>query len=186
MLHVRFYDVVCGRLADVDAVEAGGLPWSSVRLAVFDFDGVMTDNTVYVAQDGSEQVRCWRGDGIGLAALASIGVATFVLSTEANPVVATRCEKLSVPCRQGLTDKGAALAELAREHGVDLTEVLYVGNDINDLGCLQRAGLPVVVADAHPDVIGLAAYVTTAPGGKGAVREVCDRIVAAQTSLSGQ
>ncbi len=144
------------------------------RLVVFDFDGVFTDNTVIVSQDGTESVVCWRGDGLGLRKLERLGLRLLILSTEVNPVVSARATKLAIPCRQGIADKGAALAESAAEHGVTLAEVAYLGNDINDTGCLERAGLPMVVADAHDDVVGLALYRTRTPGGRGAVREVCD------------
>lgn len=156
----------------------------AVKLVVFDFDGVFTDNTVYVSQDGVETVRCWRGDGLGLAKLRQAGIPTMIVSTEANPVVTARSTKLAVRCIQGCDDKLAAVRALADEHGVTLGDVAFVGNDINDLACLEAVGLPIVVHDAHPDVIGAAAYRTTAPGGRGAVREVCDAIVAARAPVS--
>ena len=146
----------------------------SVRLVVFDFDGVFTDNMVYVLQDGSEAVRCTRADGLGLRKLDRLGIETLVLSTEVNPVVSARCRKLQVACMQGCADKGAALVELLRERQLAPAQVAYVGNDINDLGCLQAVGLPIVVRDGHPDVQPLARYRTQTPGGHGAVREVCD------------
>ncbi len=154
-----------------------------VRLLVLDFDGVLTDNTVTVTSDGTEAVTCWRGDGLGLAALRAAGVAVHVLSTERDPVVAVRCAKLGLPHRQGLGDKAAALEELLADAGVAAAEVAYVGNDVNDLGCLERVGLPIVVADAHPRVLGAARLVTELPGGRGAVREVCDRILAARAGV---
>jgi 3-deoxy-D-manno-octulosonate 8-phosphate phosphatase (KDO 8-P phosphatase) len=153
-----------------------------VRLVVFDFDGVLTDNTVAVFADGTEAVTCWRGDGLGLSALKRLGLELFVLSTETNPVVSARCRKLAIPCRQGCEDKKVALAELAREKGVGLEQVAYVGNDINDLECLEAAGLPIVVADAHPSVRKAGRWRTRAPGGRGAVREICDRFALELTS----
>lgn len=149
---------------------------AGVRLVAFDFDGVFTDNTVYVAQDGSESVRCWRSDGLGLRALESLGIALVILSTEANPVVAARAAKLRVPCFQGLHDKLAEFQRVAGEAGVRQEQVAYLGNDVNDAGCLRWAGVPVVVADAHPAVVPLAAFRTLLPGGRGAVRELCDLI----------
>ncbi|MCC7418316.1 MAG: HAD hydrolase family protein [Acidobacteria bacterium] len=151
-----------------------------VRLVVFDFDGVFTDNTVYVAEDGTESVRCWRGDGLGLARLREAGIPAVVLSTERNPVVASRSRKLNVRCIHGCDDKLSALRALAAELGVALFDVAYVGNDVNDLACLEAVGLPIVVRDAHPDVAGAALLRTTAEGGRGAVREICDRLVSAR------
>jgi 3-deoxy-D-manno-octulosonate 8-phosphate phosphatase (KDO 8-P phosphatase) len=154
----------------------------NVALVVFDFDGVFTDNTVWVSEDGVESVRCWRGDGIGLARLRSCGVATTVLSTEVNPVVTTRCRKLAIDVEQGCEDKLSSLRSLLDRLGVAAEATCFVGNDINDAGCLEHVGLPVVVADAHRDVLHLAHYRTTAPGGRGAVREICDLIADARAT----
>src|SRR5262245_49394587 len=145
-----------------------------VRLVLFDFDGVFTDNAVYVSEDGSESVRCWRGDGIGLRKLEALGIAIRVISTETNPVVEARCRKLRVDCSSGVKDKRAALEALRREMGLELAQIAFMGNDVNDLECLASVGLPIVVSDAHRDVVSLARYRTSAPGGHGAVREVCD------------
>ena len=153
-----------------------------VRLVAFDFDGVFTDNAVYVSQDGTEAVRCVRSDGLGLQALTALGVATVIISTETNPVVGARSRKLSVRCIQGCEDKRAALERVAAELAVTMRETAFVGNDINDLACLEAVGLPIVVADAHQDVLPHAMYRTKTPGGHGAVREVCDLIEAVQRS----
>ena len=153
-----------------------------IRLVAFDFDGVFTDNAVYVSQDGTEAVRCVRSDGLGLQALTSLGVDTIIISTETNPVVGARSRKLAVRCIQGCDDKRTALERVAAELAVTLQETAFVGNDINDVDCLRAVGLPIVVADAHDDVVPHAVYRTKAPGGHGAVREVCDLIVAAKRS----
>jgi len=145
-----------------------------VRVVAFDFDGVFTDNTVYVSEKGEESVRCWRGDGLGLQKLAAAGIESFILSTETNAVVAMRAKKLKSLCFHGVADKLEELTRLVAERGVDLSETAYVGNDINDADCLRAVGLAIVVADAHPDVMGIAHYVTRRAGGRGAVREVCD------------
>lgn len=149
---------------------------AAVKLVVFDFDGVFTDNTVWTDDAGNELVRCWRSDGLGLSKLRKRGVPVWVLSTETHPVVSRRCDKLGVPCRQGLVAKEAALRELAAERATALEDIVYVGNDINDGECLRIVGVPIVVQDAHPDVLPLARFRTSRPGGAGAVREVCDWI----------
>jgi 3-deoxy-D-manno-octulosonate 8-phosphate phosphatase (KDO 8-P phosphatase) len=146
----------------------------SIRLVAFDFDGVFTDNKVYVFQDGSESVCCYRGDGIGLEKLQRLGIATVIISTEVNPIVGVRAKKLGIPCVQGCTDKRAALEKMVGEMGLLLTQVAFVGNDLNDRICLQIVGLPIVVQDAHADVAEFALYRTQTAGGQGAVREVCD------------
>lgn len=149
-----------------------------VRLAVFDFDGVLTDNRVLVLQDGTEAVWCSRADGLGLAALARIGVATLVLSTETNPVVGVRCDKLGVRCIQGCDRKADALRAEADRLGVPLANVAYLGNDVNDLECLRIVGFPACVRDAHPAVQRAASWIARRRGGEGAVREFCDYVAA--------
>ena len=152
---------------------------SKVRLVVFDFDGVFTDNSVYVDQNGSESVRCSRLDGFGLAALRSNGVVSFVLSTEKNSVVSARCKKLRIDCYSGIDDKGLFLSAHLKKVGISPENVAYAGNDINDIDCLTMVGFPIIVADSHPSVFRCARYITKSPGGHGAVREICDFIVAA-------
>jgi YrbI family 3-deoxy-D-manno-octulosonate 8-phosphate phosphatase len=147
-------------------------------MVVFDFDGVFTDNAVWTDSSGKESVRCWRGDGLGLERLRELAIPTWVLSTETNPVVAHRCAKLGISCRQGLAVKHDALLQVAADEGVALGDVAFVGSDINDADCLRVVGVPIVVFDAHPDVLSSARYRTRTRGGFGAVREVCDWIVA--------
>jgi len=145
-----------------------------IRLVAFDFDGVFTDNMVYVLEDGSEAVRCFRSDGIGLQKLKKWNIETVIISTEANPVVSARARKLKIRCIQDCQDKRAALEDIAREKNITLNEIAFVGNDINDLPCLECVALPIVVQDAYPDVVPTALYQTKRPGGHGAVREICD------------
>lgn len=153
---------------------------ASVRLIVFDFDGVFTDNRVYVTQDGVESVCCWRSDGLGLSRLQSVGVQAFIISTEANPVVTARAKKLKMPCKQGIEDKAATILETCRELGIASEQTMFVGNDINDIPAFKSVGVPVAVADAYPEVYPHVIYRTEKPGGFGAVREVCDLIFHAQ------
>jgi len=145
-----------------------------IRLVAFDFDGVYTDNMVYVMEDGREAVRCTRADGMGLRKLERLGIAHAIVSTEQNPVVSARARKLKTRCVQGCEDKRSDLGALLRELDLQPEQAAFVGNDINDLPCLNWVGLPIVVQDAHPDVIAYGRYRTSAPGGHGAVREVCD------------
>ena len=145
-----------------------------IRLVAFDFDGVFTNNMVYVFEDGREAVRCFRSDGIGLHKLKKLGIETVIISTEANPVVSARAHKLKIGCIQDCQDKRAVLEEIAHDQGIGLGEVAFVGNDVNDLSCLECVALPIVVQDAHQDVVSTARYQTKNPGGHGAVREICD------------
>lgn len=147
-----------------------------VRVVGFDFDGVFTDNAVYVFQDGREAVRCSRSDGLGLRRLESAGVIPVIVSTEPNPVVTERSRKLKVRCVQACEDKLAAFRALLDELGVGLDRAAYVGNDINDLPCLREVALPIAVGDAWPELKEVVLYQTRRHGGQGAVREVCDLI----------
>ncbi len=145
-----------------------------VRFIAFDFDGVFTDNMVYIFEDGREAVRCTRADGIGLRKLERLGIEPYIISSEPNDVVAHRSRKLKVQFIHGCKDKRAALEELLQARGLTPDQAAFVGNDINDLPALQYVGFPIVVQDAHPDVIPVARYRTQRPGGHGAVREICD------------
>lgn len=148
----------------------------TVAALVLDFDGVFTDNRVIVSDDGREAVVVHRGDGMGLARLRRLGLPILVLSSETNPVVQTRCHKLQLACISGAEDKATALIQWAGERGIALGAVVYVGNDVNDLTCMQQVGCGVAVQDAHPDLIPHAKIVLSTQGGKGAIREVCDLI----------
>lgn len=144
---------------------------------VMDFDGVMTDNRVYVQQDGTESVACDRGDGMGISLLRSSGLPMLVLSTETNPVVAARAAKLGLPVLHGREDKASDLRAWCAENDIDLARVIYVGNDINDVACLEAVGCGVAVSDAHPSALVVACHVLQRPGGHGAIRELCDLIL---------
>ena len=151
-----------------------------VRLAVFDFDGVFTDNRVWVNEQGEEMVAFSRSDGVGLRRLEEVGVRPLSVSMEQNPIVSARAGKLRVDCVQGVEDKLAVLQKRTGELGVALEDTAYVGNDINDADCLRAVGVPVVPADAWPEVKPLARWVLSRAGGAGCVREFCDAVWEAQ------
>lgn len=153
-----------------------------VRLAVFDFDGVFTDNRVWVNERGEEALAFSRSDGLGLRRLDEVGVEYLILSMERSPIVGARAEKLRAECVQGADDKLALLRERVERRGVALEETAYVGNDVNDADCLRTVGLPVVPADAWPEVKPLARWVLSRPGGAGCVREFCDGVWEARRS----
>jgi N-acylneuraminate cytidylyltransferase len=148
-----------------------------VGLLIFDFDGVMTDDRVWVDQEGHESVAANRQDGLGIAMLRKAGIPMLVVSTETNPIVAARCRKLELTSIQGVGDKKAVVQSLIAERRLDPQQVVYLGNDVNDLPCFPLVGCAVVVADAHMDVIPQADLILTRKGGHGAVRELCDLIL---------
>lgn len=147
------------------------------RMVVFDFDGVLTDNRVWVDGTGREMVAANRSDSQGISHLRAAGVEMLVISREVDPVVAARCNKLKIPYQQAVMDKGPALRQAIREHALEPGQVIYMGNDTIDLECFEVAGWAVAVADAHPAVLRAADFVTNYPGGHGAVRELCDLIL---------
>jgi N-acylneuraminate cytidylyltransferase len=114
---------------------------------------------------------------MGISMLRDAGVVIAVLSTEENAVVAARCAKLRIPFLQGVTDKRAALEQWVDDHALDLADTAYVGNDVNDLGCMQIVGLAIAVGDAHPEVLARAHITLSRSGGDGAVREACDMLL---------
>jgi 3-deoxy-D-manno-octulosonate 8-phosphate phosphatase (KDO 8-P phosphatase) len=150
-----------------------------LRFVFFDFDGVFTDNRVWVNDRGEELLAFSRSDGLGLRRLDEVGVQYLIVSMEQNPIVGARAQKLRADCLQGVDDKLSVVRERA---GDRLDDVAYVGNDINDAECLRAVGLPVVPADAWPEVRPLAAWVLSRPGGAGCVREFCDAVWEAQRS----
>jgi 3-deoxy-D-manno-octulosonate 8-phosphate phosphatase (KDO 8-P phosphatase) len=149
---------------------------TTVRFAVFDFDGVFTDNRVWTNDRGEESIASWRGDALGLRRLDEVGVEYLILSTEVNEAVGARARKIRATCLQAVEDKLPVLEEEASRRGVALEDTAYLGNDVNDASCLGAVGLPVVPADAWPEVVPLARLVLTRDGGHGCVREFCDAV----------
>ena len=156
--------------------DSGPLP-RPVAAVAFDFDGVFTDNTVIVDQDGRESVVCNRSDGMAIQRLRKAGVHATVLSSEVNPVVAARCRKLGLEHTTGLDDKVAAFSAWLDSLDVDPANAVFVGNDVNDLECMAFAGCGVAVADAFADVHARADLVLETGGGRGAIRELVQMIL---------
>lgn len=192
---IRFHEIPSDRVVEIDdegdwcraeilmkmmRPEGCGAPVPSpVRALVLDFDGVLTDNRVWVDQEGRESVACWRSDGLGLSALKRErpDLAILILSKERNPVVSARAEKLGLEVIQGCDTKLETLREWAGDRGIPLESIVYVGNDVNDVECLQAVGCGVAVADAYPEAREAARLLLTSRGGHGAVREMADRIL---------
>jgi len=149
-----------------------------VQGLVLDFDGVFTDNRVLVDQDGRETAACSRGDGMGLAQLRKTGLPIVVITKERVPIAEHRCAKLKLPCQAGVDDKATAVRDWAQQQGAALDAVVYLGNDLNDVPAMRDVGCPVAVADAHAPARDAPRLVLTRQGGDGAVRELCDLILA--------
>jgi YrbI family 3-deoxy-D-manno-octulosonate 8-phosphate phosphatase len=157
---------------------------TGIRLVVFDFDGVFSDNRVWTNDRGEESVACFRGDSAGLRRLDEVGVDYFILTTETNDAVPARARKIRCECICGIEDKLPVLHEELARRGVALAETAYVGNDVNDAGCLAAVGLAVIPADAWPEVMPLAGMVLERRGGHGCVREFCDAVWNAKRAVA--
>lgn len=143
---------------------------------IFDFDGVLTDDRVFVDQNGKEMVQCHRRDGLAFDTLRTLGVKLFILSTEKNLVVQSRARKLRVPVLQGLENKAEALKTLAGQENLDLLKILYVGNDINDLQAMRLCGFSACPSDSHPSITRQAYFLLKTKGGSGVVRELVEDV----------
>jgi len=145
-----------------------------IKAIAFDFDGVFTDNRVYVTQTGEEAVVCDRSDGMGISMLRKAGIPLIIISTEKNPVVSVRAAKLNIDVLQGIENKLPVLNQWAAENQLSVGQVAFIGNDINDVDCLNAAGVGIAVADAYPVAVDAADFVLSKKGGQGAVREIAD------------
>ena len=168
----------------------------AIHTIAFDFDGVFTDNKVWVDQDGREMVRCDRGDGLGFdfvrayQRLGKIDIETFIISKEKNPVVLSRARKLQLKCYNGVSDKRDFIRKHLTERFPDSTNAyagfVYMGNDINDLPLMRDAGFSVAPADCHPMVKNVASLVLDVNGGEGCVRTFIEMLLKIDSLTDGE
>jgi len=144
---------------------------------IFDFDGVLTNNLVYLDQDGNEWVGCSRSDGLAFDVLRKLNKPCYILSTEKNPVVSARARKLKLTVIQGISDKVEGLEELVAKEGLDLSKVLYVGNDLNDYRAMLLCGYSACPSDSHNTIKEIATFMLHTEGGKGVVRELLEDVL---------
>lgn len=152
-----------------------------IRALVLDVDGVLTDGGMYYGPQGEGLKRFNVKDGLGIRRVREAGIAVAFLSGENSEITRRRAEKLKVEdVFVGIEDKLATLKEFLAAKKIPLADTAYIGDDLPDLPVLEAVGLPIAVADAVPEVLKAAAWVTTRKGGDAAVREVCDRILSAK------
>jgi YrbI family 3-deoxy-D-manno-octulosonate 8-phosphate phosphatase len=144
---------------------------------IFDFDGVLTNNLVYLNQDGKEWVACSRSDGIAFDVLRKLGKPAYILSTEINPIVKARANKLKVPALQGVNDKAKTLSLLVEEQKYNLSRIMYVGNDLNDYGVMLICGFSACPADSHKKIKSISDIHLQTKGGNGVVRELLEEVL---------
>ena len=141
---------------------------------IFDFDGVLTNNLVFVDQDGKELVSCNRSDGLAFDVLRKLKKPSYILSTEKNPIVSARAKKLKIQAIQGVEDKVQELLSLAKTNEYNLNRVLYVGNDINDYKAMKLCGYSACPSDSHEKIRSIATFVLQKKGGNGVIRELLE------------
>lgn len=144
----------------------------SIKLIVYDFDGVMTDNKVILREDGLESVTVNRSDGLAIGLIKNLPVPQIIITTEKNKVVWARAKKLKIPVLRGIQDKKSELVSYCARQGVSLKHVVYVGNDLNDLEAMKCVGFPICPADACSEVKRISKVVLRAKGGNGVIREL--------------
>ncbi len=148
-----------------------------INLIVYDFDGVMTDNKVYIDENGNEMVVVNRADGLGISEIKKIGIQQIIISTEKNPVVSARARKLDIPCAHGIDNKKDYLIDYCKKNKIDILKVAFVGNDINDKEAMKISGITFSPSDAHPSIRSITDHVLKSRGGDGVAREILDYII---------
>lgn len=157
------------------------LPWAAIKLFAMDVDGVLTDGTVRIHSDGTESKNFSILDGMGLARLRQAGLPTAWISGRPSGATTARATELKIPhLVQGRVDKLTALQELAAQLGLTAAEICYMGDDHIDAPAIAWAGIGVAPAQSMPSALAAARYVPARPAGHGAVREVCEHLLAAR------
>ena len=147
---------------------------NDLKLIIYDFDGVMTDNRAMIFNDGSEAVFINRSDGFAISKIKEAGLLQIIITTEKNDIVNKRAEKLNIPIYSNIEDKLKCLKTIIKEKNIFKEEILYIGNDINDLDAMLFVGYPVAPNDAHESIKNISKIITNKSGGDGVIREVFD------------
>ncbi len=142
-----------------------------------DFDGVFTDNSVFIDENGKESVLCNRSDGIGISYLKENNVYFCIVSSEVVPIAKFRAKKLSIDCYTAVKNKYDLIDSLQKKMSLNKSECAFLGNDVNDIPAFHAVELKIAVRDSHEDILDLADLILTKEGGKGAVREACEYII---------
>ena len=149
---------------------------SKIKLIISDFDGVFTDNNVLICENGIEYVRCSRFDGIGISKLKNHNIKLIVISSEINDVVLKRCEKLNIEGYNNVKNKGDFIQKNIINDKLKKENILYIGNDENDISALDFCGISIGVKDSHDCYLSYVEYIINKNGGDGAIRYICDII----------
>ena len=143
---------------------------------IVDFDGVLTDNSVYLNDSGQEWVKCSRSDGLAFDVLRKLKKSIFILSSEKNNVVSARAKKLKVEVIQSVDNKLDAIDIITKNGSRNLDRVLYIGNDLNDFNIMKLCGYNACPSDSHISIQNISQFVLNARGGDGVIRELVEDI----------
>ena len=146
----------------------------NISLVVYDFDGVMTDNCAFVDDRGHEYVKVNRSDGLAISKIRKFGINQIIISTEKNKVVQKRAEKLNIKCINGVKDKSIILTKYCNDNNIELSKVVYIGNDINDYEVMKIVGMTFCPFDAAQIIKNISTHTFNTCGGNGVVREFLD------------
>jgi len=159
----------------------------NVRLVIFDVDGVLTDGTLFLGDSGEEYKSFYSRDGLGMKMLQKSGIDIGIITGRTSQVVVHRMRSLGIQhVYQGKVDKLPAFKHLCEKAALLPEQIAYVGDDVVDVPVMKAVGLSIAVGDAHPRILPYADWQTTAKGGRGAAREVCELLMQAQDKLDAQ
>jgi YrbI family 3-deoxy-D-manno-octulosonate 8-phosphate phosphatase len=152
------------------------ISFKDIDAFVFDFDGVLTNNMVYIDQNGKESVSCSRADGLAFDVMHKLQKPVYILSTEKNTVVAARAKKLKLKVFQGIGNKADVIKEISERYGFDLKNILYIGNDVNDYNAMKLCGYTACPSDSHKTIKEISNIILKKSGGNGVVRELLEDV----------
>ena len=152
------------------------IQFDDIDAFIFDFDGVLTNDLVYVDQNGIETVCCSRADGLAFDVLKKLEKSVYILSTEKNSVVTARASKLNIEALQGVDDKAEKIKQLTKEKKINLKNILYVGNDLNDFLAMNLCGYSACPSDSHNLIKENSDIILKKKGGNGIVRELIEEV----------
>jgi len=150
---------------------------NKIQLVIYDFDGVMTNNKLLIDQNGNEFVQVSRADGLGVSEIKKLGIDQIIISSEKNAVVSSRARKLGIECIQGTDDKKFSLINYLAAKDLNLANVAFLGNDINDLEVMEIVGISLCPKDAHTKIKKIAKIILKTKGGEGVIRELLELIL---------
>ena len=150
--------------------------FKNIEAFVFDFDGVLTDNSVFIDEKGIESVKCSRADGLAFDVLRKLNMPAYILSTEKNLVVHERAKKLKIEAINGVSNKVQSLKKLVDSKGYNLHNIVYIGNDLNDYQVMQSCGFSACPMDSHYKIKEISSVVLNTNGGCGVARELLEDV----------